>query len=92
VRGIVDQVRNEGLARVWIGTLDIPAANAMTQAGFVPAMRFTTVWMYGVRWLRVRAAPGVDRGVLTAARKALAIAGRPLRIGSSMKRAERRRH
>ena len=92
VRGIVDQARKEGLARVWIGTLDIPAANAMTQAGFVPAMRFTTVWMYGVRWLRVRAAPGVDRGLLTAARKALAIVGRPLRIGSSMKRAERRRH
>jgi len=92
VRGIVDQARKEGLARVWIGTLDIPAAKAMAQAGFVPAMRFTTVWMYGVRWLRVRAAPGVDRGLLTAARMALAIVGRPLRIGSSMKRAERRRH
>jgi len=92
VNGIVAQAREEGLRRLWIGTIDIPPAKAVAEAGFEPAVRFTTVFLSGIRWLRVRSAPDADPALLGAAREVLAIAGRPLRIGSSMKRAEPRVH
>jgi GNAT superfamily N-acetyltransferase len=92
VKSITAQARTEGLKRVWIGSLDIPASKAVAQAGFVPAIHFTSVWMYGMRWLRVRPAGGVDPRVELAAREVLAVGGRPLRLGSSMKRAQHRRH
>jgi GNAT superfamily N-acetyltransferase len=92
VTGIAAQAQREGLNRLWIGTLDIPAAKGVADVGFVPAMRFTSVWMYGVRWLRAKPADSVDAALLMSARQALAIAGVPLRLGSSMKRAEQRRH
>jgi len=92
VNGIATHARGDGLKRLWIGTLDIPAAKAVPDIGFVPAMRFTTVWMSGIRWLRARPADSVDPAVLTSAREVLAIAGVPLWLGSSMKRAEQRRH
>ena len=92
VNGIVAQARAEGLHRLWIGTLDIPPARAVEEAGFVPALRFTSVWLSGARWLRVRRASGVDRQLLRSARQVLAIAGKPIRLGTSMKRAEARIH
>jgi GNAT superfamily N-acetyltransferase len=92
VTSIAAQAQREGLNRLWIGTLDIAAAKGVADVGFVPAMRFTTVWMYGVRWLRARPAESVDPALLMSARQVLAIAGIPLRLGSSMKRAEWRRH
>ena len=92
VTGIAAQAQREGLNRLWIGTLDIPAAKGVADVGFVPAMRFTSVWMYGVRWLRARSADSVDPDLVMSARQVLAIAGVPLRLGSSMKRAEQRRH
>jgi len=92
VSGIVGQARQEGLRRLWIGTLDIPPAKAVGQAGFVPAVHFTSVWLSGTRWLRVKRPSGVDRALLKSAREALAVGGRPLRLGTSMKRAEARLH
>jgi len=92
VNGIAAEATRHGLETLWLGTLDIPAAKAVADVGFMPAMRFTSVWMYGVRWLRARPADSVDPALLMSAREALAIAGAPLRLGSSMKRAERRRH
>ena len=92
VNGIAAHARREGLSRLWIGTLDIPPARAVAEAGFVPALRFTTVWHAGIRWLRVRRAEAADPAIELAAREVLAIRGRPLRVGTSMKRAERRRH
>ena len=92
VTGISVQAHRDGLNRLWIGTLDIPADKGVADIGFVPAMRFTSVWMYGVRWLRARPADTVDPALLMSAREVLAIAGVPLRLGSSMKRAEHRVH
>jgi GNAT superfamily N-acetyltransferase len=92
VNGIAAQARNEGLDRLWIGTIDIPPAKAVADAGFVPALRFTAVWHAGIRWLRVRRAEPTDADLQMAARQVMAIRGRPLRIGTSMKRAVQRRH
>jgi GNAT superfamily N-acetyltransferase len=92
VAGIAAQAQREGLNRLWIGTVDIPAAKGVADVGFAPAMRFTSVWMYGVRWLRARSVDAVDPALLMSARQVLSIAGVPLRLGSSMKRAEQRRH
>jgi len=92
VHGIAEQATHDGLKTLWIGTLDIPAAKAVADVGFMPAMRFTTVWLSGIRWLRARAAESADEALVMSARQVLAIAGVPLRLGSSMKRAEPRRH
>lgn len=92
VRDIAARARREGMTRLWIGSLDIPAAKAVAQNGFVPAIHFTSVWMYGMRWLRVRPSPAVDPRLELAAREVLAVGGRPIRLGASMKRAERRTH
>jgi hypothetical protein len=92
VKAIAAQARTEGLTRLWIGSIDIPASKAVAQAGFVPAIRFSSEWLSGIRWLRVTPADGVDPRLLLAARGVLGLAGRPLRLGSSMKRAEPRRH
>jgi GNAT superfamily N-acetyltransferase len=92
VTGIAAQARSEGLRKLWIGTLDIPAAKVVEQAGFVPAIRFTSVWVSGIRWLRVRPAATVDPLLELAAREVLSVGGRPLRLGASMKRAEHRTH
>ena len=92
VAGIVASAREEGLRRLWIGTLDIPPAKAVKDLGFTPTLRFTSVWLSGMRWLRVRRVSRVDRQLLRSAREVLAIGGRPIRIGTSMKRAESRLH
>jgi GNAT superfamily N-acetyltransferase len=92
VKAITAQARTEGLTRLWIGSEQIPAAKAIAQAGFAPSILFTSVWLSGMRWLRVRPADSVDPGLLMAAREVLSIGGRPLRLGASMKRAERRSH
>jgi GNAT superfamily N-acetyltransferase len=92
VSGIAARARHEGVKRLWIGTVDIPAAKGVADAGFVPALRFTSVWVSGMRWLRVKAAETADPGLQLAAREVLSIAGRPLRLGTSMKRADRRIH
>ena len=92
VNGIAARAREQGLHRLWIGTLDIPAAKAVADAGFVPTLRFTSVWVSGMRWLRVRPAEAVEPNLLQAARAVLAIGGRPIRLGASMKRADRRTH
>jgi GNAT superfamily N-acetyltransferase len=92
VGGIALQAKQEGRERVWIGTLDIPPAKAVPQLGFQPAIRFTSVWFSGVRWLHVMPVPDADEALVSSACEVLAIAGRPLRLGSSMKRAESRVH
>ncbi len=90
--GIAARARDEGLSRVWIGSVAIPAEKAVPQVGFVPVLHFSSEVLSGIRWLKVRSETGVEPGLLAAGREVLAVGGRPLRLDTWMKRAQPRRH
>ena len=52
--GVSQIARNEGMRRLWIGSVDIPAERAMRPSGFRPALRFRTQTFMGVHSLVVR--------------------------------------
>ena len=79
VTSIVGQAQKEGLARLWIASLAGIGGKTIPQAGFKPVLRFDSARRLGLHWLRVRPAPGVDPGLLTAAREAVAVGGMSVR-------------
>jgi GNAT superfamily N-acetyltransferase len=90
--GTAARAKTEGLSRLWIGSVALPAEKAVPQVGFVPVLHFSSEVLSGIRWLKVRSVPGVEPRLLAAGRDVLAIGGRPLRLDTWMKRAEPRRH
>jgi GNAT superfamily N-acetyltransferase len=90
--GVAARARTEGLTRLWIGSVALPAEKAVPQVGFVPVLHFSSEILSGIRWLKVRSVPDVENELLASAREVLAIGGRPLRLDTWMKRAEPRRH
>ena len=87
VTSLVAKAREEGLTRLWIASIVGVGGKAIEQAGFAPVLRFNSSQRLGLHWLRVMPAQGVDPGLLSAARQALAV-----RTGLSVRRSERRRH
>ena len=67
--GISEAARRDGLKRLWIGTIAIPAEKALEPAGFKPALRFTSRRWFGWHVLRVSAA--ADPTLARAARRVL---------------------
>ena len=51
--GITETARREGLQRLWIGSVAIPAERAVEPSGFRPALRFTTVSIAGMHIMLV---------------------------------------
>ena len=82
--GISDIARQEGLKRLWIGSVSIPAEKAVGPSGFKPALRFTSITFAGFHALRIRAA---DPGLAAAACDIL-----KTRPGLHLRRSARRRH
>jgi len=56
LQGMVAVGRAEGLARLWIGSVEDPAEKADVDAGFAPVLHFTVTRMGPLRWLRARPA------------------------------------
>lgn len=83
--GILEVARNEGLKRLWIGTVAIPAEKAMAPSGFQPALRFKSLGCAGVHVLRV--SPAGDSALVADAYSVLAI-----RTGWHFRRRQHRRH
>jgi GNAT superfamily N-acetyltransferase len=83
--GVVETARGEGMKRLWIGSVAIPAEKAVAASGFRPAMRFTTFGAAGMHFVRVRATKENALG---------AEAERVLRVkpGLYVRRFQRRRH
>ena len=82
--GISEIARRDGLKRLWIGSVAIPAEKAVGSSGFQPALHFTTVTVGGLHAMR-----------MTARDPRLSLdAGRVLRAqpGWYMRRSRRRRH
>jgi ribosomal protein S18 acetylase RimI-like enzyme len=85
--GISDSGRAAGLSRLWIGSVAMPAENAVRPAGFKPALEFASIILEDYHWLRVRVAQGADPGLVAAAMKVLAV-----RPGAVLRRSHIRRH
>ncbi len=67
--GISGLARADGMKRLWIGSVAIPAEKALGQTGFRPALHFTSVTFAGVHIARVY--PALDRTLADAASSVL---------------------
>ena len=78
--GIRARAHDEGLTRLWIGSVAIPAERVFGPSGFTPALVFASEVITGYRWLQVRPASGADPALVEAAHHVVgAPAGRFLR-------------
>ncbi len=76
LQGIVAAARSEGMRRLWIGSVEVPAEKADADAGFVRVLRFEVSRHGDVRRLDVRAAEGADSRLVEDARSRLGVGGR----------------
>jgi len=70
--GIVAASRRDGIARLWIGSVEHPAEKADADAGFTAVAECHVTTVLGLRWLRVRAAAGAAPELMEAARARMA--------------------
>ncbi len=92
VTGVADIAAREGLARLWIGSVAIPAQQAIGPSGFKPALHLHSTIKAGMCWLKVIVPEEADPELVEAARDVLGIGGRPLRIATTLRRSRPRRH
>jgi GNAT superfamily N-acetyltransferase len=85
--GITAQAREDGLRRMWIGSVAIPAEKAVGPSGFTPALVFSTTALAGLRLTRIASAPGADPALAADALRVLSV-----RPGMSLRRPRPRRH
>jgi GNAT superfamily N-acetyltransferase len=79
--GIRTSAQADGLRRLWIGSVAIPAEKAFGQSGFTPALVFASEVITGYRWLQVRSATAADPALVQAAHHVVGVpAGRSLRV------------
>jgi GNAT superfamily N-acetyltransferase len=81
---VVAVAAQEGLSRLWIGSVDGAAESAVVGAGFRPILNFRSVTALGWRWIRARGAAGADPGTIAAALSSL--------DGTGFRRARNRIH
>ena len=85
--GIRARAQAEGMKRVWIGSVAIPAERAFGPSGFNAALAMTSVKFAGFQWLQVRPADGADSALVAAAHEVVTT-----RTGWYIRRSKRRRH
>jgi GNAT superfamily N-acetyltransferase len=71
--GIRSRATQEGLSRLWIGSVAIPAERAFGPSGFTPALVFASEVIAGYRWIEVAPAAGTDPALVEAAHRALGV-------------------
>lgn len=77
---ITQGAHHEGMSRLWIGSVAIPAERAFGPSGFTPALLFASELIAGYRWLQVAQAVGADPTLAEAAHQVLGVpSGRFLR-------------
>jgi GNAT superfamily N-acetyltransferase len=77
---IRQSAHHEGMSRLWIGSVAIPAERAFGPSGFTPALLFASELIAGYRWLQVAQAIGADPALAEAAHQVLGVpSGRFLR-------------
>ena len=90
--GIRAQAQADGLKRVWIGSVAIPAERAFGPSGFSPALAFEVVAGMRLRLIRVRPAPDAEATLVLEAGNVMGVGGQPLRLGSYLRLSHPRRH
>lgn len=85
--GIRACTRDEGLTRLWIGSVAIPAEKVFGPSGFTPTLLFASEVISGFRWLKVRPADGADPVLVEAAHH---VVGAP--SGRFLRQSHPRRH
>jgi len=85
--GIASVMQREGMSRSWIGSVAIPAENAVGAAGFTPALHFTAIMHADLIWLNVKHPLGGDPSLITDACEVLRV-----RPGSFLRSSHARRH
>jgi GNAT superfamily N-acetyltransferase len=85
--GIQAAMRVEGMRRSWIGSVAIPAENAVGSAGFAPALKFTAVTHADLIWLSVKRPAEGDPSLSMDACEVLRV-----RPGSFLRTSHPRRH
>lgn len=73
LQGIVATARSEGLRRLWIGSVEVPAEKADADAGFVRVLRFETSQRGAQRELTARAVEGADESLVRDALRRLGL-------------------
>jgi hypothetical protein len=78
--GVRSRAQQEGLSRLWIGSVAMPAERAFGLSGFTPALFLSSEVITGYRWLQVRPAGDADLALVEAAHRVVGVpAGRFLR-------------
>ena len=85
--GITEQARRDGLVRLWIGSVAIPAEKAVGYAGYTPVLHFSSRTRAGLHWLRVTPAPQAGSAVVAAALEEVSV-----RPGTYLRCSRPRRH
>jgi Acetyltransferase (GNAT) family len=90
--GISEIARKEGLERLWIGSVAIPAEKALAPSGFQPLLRFSAFRFAGLQWTAMREFPSTDPRLVLSARNALGLRARNRNLEISIRRLRPRRH
>jgi len=73
LEGIVSRARAEGLARLWIGSIEDPAEKADADVGFNPVLHFRVARLGPLRWLSARPAPSAQALLVEEAKQRLGL-------------------
>jgi GNAT superfamily N-acetyltransferase len=85
--GVSSVARQEGLRRLWIGSVAIPAEKAVGPSGFEPALTFDSFRLAGIHCMRVQAAPAASPALVNDACEVLST-----RPGWHVRRSQHRVH
>lgn len=85
--GITQVAREEGMKRLWLGTIAIPAEKAVGPSGFKPAIRSDAFSFAGFHWISASAAPDASPSLVAEACEVLGE-----RPGWHVRRSRRRIH
>ncbi|GAC1648188.1 MAG: hypothetical protein NVS9B11_21000 [Candidatus Dormibacteraceae bacterium] len=84
IRGLAE---GEGMTRLWIGSVAIPAEKVFGPSGFTPTLLFASEVISGYRWLQVTPVAGAEPALVEAAHHAV---GAP--PGRFLRQSHPRRH
>ena len=85
--GIMKVAHEQGMKRLWLGTIAIPAEKAVGPSGFKPAIHADAFSFAGFHWISARAAPDANPSLVSDACEVLS--SRP---GWYVRRTQYRRH
>jgi hypothetical protein len=75
LQGIVAVAHGDGLRRLWIGSMDVPAEKADADAGFVRVVRFSVQRLGPLRRLDLSPVEGADPRLVEEARRRFGMRG-----------------